>query len=331
METITPKKLKSGDEVRILSLAQSASIINLDILEKSKKQLESLGLRVSYGKRIFNIEALNSLNNNDKILDLHEAFADNNVKAIFAAIGGFDSNQILDDIDWSIISKNPKIFAGFSDITVLNHAIFAQTGLVTYAAPNFYCLGLPPEADYSLAYLQKCIFEKENYIIEDSCKYYDYPWKYDDYSDRPPIKNIGSKVISPGKAGGILMGGTMCSLNLLNGTPYMPIINEDIVLMIEDDGHDSIPVTFERNLKSISQQKYFNNVKCILIGRFQNDTLMTKEILNNIIQRNKALRNIPIAYNLDFGHTDPKFTYPIGGRAIVEISDKKCTVEIIVH
>ena len=48
---------------------------------------------------------------------------DENVKCILAAIGGFNSNQMLGKIDWQIIKDNPKIFGGFSDITVLNHAI----------------------------------------------------------------------------------------------------------------------------------------------------------------------------------------------------------------
>ena len=78
------------------------------------------------------------------------------MKCVLAAIGGFNSNQLLGKIDWQIIKDNPKIFGGFSDITVLNHAILAKTGLVTYAMPNFYCFGLPPEANYSLEYFRRC-------------------------------------------------------------------------------------------------------------------------------------------------------------------------------
>ena len=138
-----PDKLQSVDEVRIVAPARSASDIDERVLDRAKVALESLGLKVTFSKNAFSRNQRGCPTDDEKVEDLQEAFMDENVKCVLAAIGGFNSNQLLDKIDWQIIKDNPKIFGGFSDITVLNHAILAKTGLVTYAMPNFYCFGLP--------------------------------------------------------------------------------------------------------------------------------------------------------------------------------------------
>lgn len=111
-------------------------------------------------------------------------------------------------------------------------------------------------------------------------------------------------------------------MNLLNGTEYFPRIEGDIILCLEDDSYDSIPETFERNLQSLVQQPYFRQVKAILFGRFQRESIAANDSLAAIISSKKIGSNIPIVSNLDFGHTDPKFSYKIGGRASVVAHDE---------
>ena len=246
-----PGKLKPGDEVRIVAPARSASDIDERVLDRAKAALESLGLKVSFSKNAFSRNQRGCPTDDEKVEDLHEAFMDENVKCILAAIGGFNSNQLLGKIDWQIIKDNPKIFGGFSDITVLNHAILAKTGLVTYAMPNFYCFGLPPEANYSLEYFRQCLFayQPAEFIVQQSETFYDFPWNYDETSLRQALKNNGPRVVQSGSAEGVMIGGNLCSLNLLNGTEYFPKAEGDIILCIEDDSYDSIPETVERNIQ----------------------------------------------------------------------------------
>ena len=118
-----PDKLQPGDEIRIVAPARSASDIDKGVLERAKAALESLGLKVAFSKNAFSRNQRGCPTDDEKVEDLHEAFMDENVKCVLAAIGGFNSNQLLGKIDWQIIKDNPKIFGGFSDITVLNHAI----------------------------------------------------------------------------------------------------------------------------------------------------------------------------------------------------------------
>ena len=116
-----------------------------------------------------------------------------------------------------------------------------------------------------------------------------------------------------GTARGVLIGGNLCSLSLLHGTQYFPNITNDIILCIEDDSYDSIAETVERNVQSLMQQPYFRRVKAILIGRFQCESAATEQILDDMFHAKGVSPTIPIVTNLDFGHTDPKFTYPVGG------------------
>ena len=176
-----PDKLKPGDEVRIVAPARSASDIDERVLDRAKVVLESLGLKVTFSKNAFSRNQRGCPADDEKVEDLQEAFMDENVKCVLAAIGGFNSNQLLGKINWQIITDNPKIFGGFSDITVLNHAILAKTGLVTYVMPNFYCFGLPPEANYSLEYFRRCLFmdQPAEFVVQQSETFYDFPWNYD--------------------------------------------------------------------------------------------------------------------------------------------------------
>ena len=259
---------------------------------------------------------------------MHEAFMDENVKCILAAIGGFNSNQLLGKINWQIIKDNPKIFGGFSDITVLNHAILAKTRLVTYAMPNFYCFGLPPEADYSLEYFRRCLFldQSAEFIVQQSEIFYDLPWNYDETSLRQALKNNGPRVVQSGSAKGVMIGGNLCSLNLLNGTEYFPKVEGDIILCIEDDSYDSITETFERHVQALMQQPFFRQVKAILVGRFQVESRATVDMISDTILSKNIDPTIPVVVNLDFGHTDPKFTYPVGGKCkVVSGSNIKIT------
>ena len=311
-----PDKLKPGDEVRIVAPARSASDIDERVLDRAKAALESLGLKVTFSKNAFSRNQRGCPTDDEKVEDLHAAFMDENVKCILAAIGGFNSNQMLGKINWQIIKDNPKVFGGFSDITVLNHAILAKTGLVTYAMPNFYCFGLPPENSYSLEYFQRCLFADQpaELVVQQSETFYDLPWNYDETSPRQALENDGSRVVQSGSAEGVMIGGNLCSLNLLNGTEYFPKIEGDVILCIEDDSYDSITETFERHVQALMQQPFFRQVKAILVGRFQGESRATDDMISDIILSKNIDSKIPVIVNLDFGHTDPKFTYPVGGK-----------------
>jgi len=328
MNKIFPEKLKEGDEVRIITPSRSLAIIGKESRMIAGKRFEELSLKLSFGKHAEEIDDFASSSIESRVDDIHEAFADKNIKGIITVIGGFNSNQLLRYIDWNLIMANPKIFCGFSDITALNNAIFAKTGLVTYSGPHYSTFGQKLYFDYTLEYFKRCLMSEEPFEIKASEKWSDDMW-YKDQNDRELISNGGFLVINEGKAEGSILGANLCTFNLLQGTEYFPDLNNS-VLFIEDD-EESKPHHFDRDLQSVICLPGFSGVRGLVIGRFQEASNMTNGLLTQIIKTKKELDNIPVVANVDFGHSDPKITFPVGGDCKMEISNDKQSLQILRH
>ncbi|WP_036646009.1 S66 family peptidase [Paenibacillus pini] len=317
-------KLVAGDEIRIISPSRSMSLIAVEQRQQAERKLEKLGFKISYSKNCLESDEFVSSSIQSRIEDLHEAFFDSNVKGILTTIGGYNCNQLLKYIDYSIIASNPKRLCGYSDITALSNAIYAKTGLITYSGPHFSTFAMRYGNEFTIEYFKKMMMQDEIVHIHPSDQWSDDPW-FMDQENRAFIQNEGPYVINEGAAEGTIIGGNQCTFNLLHGSEYMPSLANSI-LFIEDD-FEAGPTTFDRDLQSIIQQLDFTGVKGIVIGRFQKSVDMKKDVLKQIIKSKSELNQIPVIADVDFGHTSPLITFPIGGQAsikakgnIVEIS-----------
>lgn len=320
--SIYPKKLKIGDEVRVIAPAKS---FKPSFTEQMKtlaiKRLESLGLEVSFGKYVNEVNEFESTSIEHRLEDLHDAFKDRNVKAILTVLGGTTSNQLLRYLDYKLIKNNPKILCGLSDITSLANAIHTKTGLVTYSGPHFTLFGAAKSVDYTIDYFKRCFLTEDIIEIKSSMMFCNNRW------DKKEIKNDSFWVINHGEAEGPIVGGNLITLNLLQGSEYMPNLSNSI-LFLEDNDKESIRAV-ENHLQSLIHQPSFNGVRGIVFGRFQVGTGMTKELLTKIVKTKKELNKIPVIANVDFGHTTPMITFPIGGKCRMNTENQK--IEIIKH
>lgn len=328
MDKIFPAKLKPGDEIRVIASSRSLSIISSELRSIANKRFESLGLKLSFGQHVEESDMFNSSSIESRVADIHDAFRDPNVKGILTVIGGFNSNQILKYIDWELIKNNPKVFCGYSDITVLNNAILAKTGLVTYSGPHYSTFGQESYFDYSLEYFQKCLMSDTPFEILPSKQWSDDKW-FADQKNRKLIDNAGWLVINKGEVQGTIVGGNLCTVNLLQGTEYFPDLKNSI-LFLEDDSV-SQPHDFDRDLQSLILQPGFSQVKGMVIGRFQNASEMSDKKLVKIILTKQELKNILVIAGVDFGHTDPKITFPVGGEAKIVVKNQTSQIEILKH
>ena len=105
------------------------------------------------------------------------------------------------------------------------------------------------------------------------------------------------------------------------GTPYRPQFTADTILFLEDDEMSDL-LTFERNLQALINQDDFKNVKGLVIGRFQNNSKVTREKLEFILKNKPELSKMPIIANIDMGHTTPIATIPLGGKAEITSDGK---------
>ena len=285
MEKIYSAKLKVGDEVRIIAPSRSLAIVSKECREIANKRFAEMGLKLSFGKHLEEKDEFVSSSIESRVEDIHDAFADKNVKAILTVIGGFNSNQILRYLDWDLIKNNPKILCGFSDITALNNAILAKTGLVSYSGPHYSTFGQELYFDYTFEYFKKCLLSEEPFEIRPSENWTDDKW-YMNQKERNPIKNDGWLVVNKGEVQGTILGANLCTFNLLQGTEYFPEFPENTILFVEDD-EMSNAVTFDRDLQSVIHQPGFENVKGVVIGRFQKVSQITNDLLIQIIKTKK--------------------------------------------
>ncbi|WP_227397190.1 S66 family peptidase [Jeotgalibacillus aurantiacus] len=317
---ITPEKLQVGDEVRIIAPSRSASILSEQGIQVAKKSLEELGLIVTFGKHIFESDLHNSSSIQQRLNDIHNAFLDPNVKGILTAIGGFNSNELLPYLDYECIRQNPKILCGYSDITAIATAITTKTGLVTYSGPHFSSFHMEKLQDYQTKFFKACLMQTNSYEITPSLEWSDDLWFLDQKNRK--LEKTAWKVYNEGQASGQVYGGNLCTLNLLQGTSYMPNL-EDSILFIEDD-EMTIPETFSRDLVSLIQSG--GKINGLVIGRFQRESKMTEEQLLFLLDKLPILKSIPVLYDVDFGHTQPIFTFPIGGRVELNSQSKRIVV-----
>ena len=308
-----PPKLKKGDEIRIIAPSGSLTRVRTDVLERSLAYLDENGFRVTYSTNCREMDSFSSSSVESRAADLHEAFADPDVKAVMACIGGFNVNQILPYIDYDLIRANPKILCGYSDITALLNAVYARTGLVTYHAPHLAALGFLREREYTHKYLTACLMNEDPISVT-------------------PSETAGSyTVLQEGTCEGEIVGGNLCTLNLLQGTPYMPDLR-DKILFIEDDNimGDYFPYEFDRNLQSLLQVSGAESVRGIVFGRFDESCRLTEDTIRAIV-KGKVPAGIPVVFGTDFGHVFPMISFPVGGRVKLSANGEGIDLRITEH
>ena len=310
-----PKKLKKGDHIRVIAPARSLGLISQECRQIALHRLNEMGVSVSFGRHTEGMDEFCSSSVEARLQDLHEAFADESVDGILTVIGGFNSVEILSGIDYDLIAENPKILCGFSDITALANAIYAKTGLVTYSGPHFSTFGMLKGIEYTIEYFKKCMFQKEPFFLQPAPMWSDDPW-YLNQEERRFFANEGYWLINSGKVEGRVVGGNLGLLDELKGTPYFPDIKDSILFLEHCAEHEVW--TFNRNLQALCLHPDFAKVKAIVFGRFEPDNQMTRDLFMRIVGSKKELQNLPMIANVDFGHTTPIITFPIGGKCRID-------------
>jgi muramoyltetrapeptide carboxypeptidase LdcA involved in peptidoglycan recycling len=312
MEHVLPPKLRPGSLVRVVAPARSRAMITEgnENAVFAERHLADLGLRISYGEHVDERDRYDSSSIASRVADLHDAYADPSVEALLTVVGGFNSNELLPHLDFDLIRDNPKILCGYSDITALQNAITAMTGVVTYSGPHWSTFGMRDLGERTREWFRQTLMSDDPVVVEPSTWFTDDLW-FLDQANRTELPTDGWWVLHPGHVEGRIVGGNLCTLNLLQGTAYMPSI-ADTVLFVEDD-ETSNPVEFRRDIHSLMQQPRAETVRALVIGRFQQASQVSREDLRALVADVPNLRGKPVLANVDFGHTNPAMTFPIGG------------------
>lgn len=306
-------KLKPGDEIRVIAPSRNLTEVRQDVHHHAVGFWKQAGFHLTFSKNSREVNKFHSSSIVSRVEDIHEAFCDPNVKMIISCLGGFNCNQILRHLNFELIAKHPKLFCGFSDISALSNAIYAKTGLVTYHGPHFSTFGFDKEIQYTKKAFFDCVMTNTPIVVV------------------PSNETVNYHTIQEGICEGTIIGGNLCTLNLLQGTPYMPDIRNK-VLFLEDDNIMApyFPYEFDRNLESLLQTEGASQIKGIVFGRFDDSCGMNVETITEII-KDKVPMNIPVIFGADFGHVSPMITFPIGGTVKLSATKNNVEIQIIVH
>lgn len=309
-----PKALRPGDTVALI--APSTHVSDPDRLQAVSRTVEYFGLKPKFGRNVRKKWGYAGGTIDERLDDLHAAFSDQEVKAVFCIRGGYAAGQLLDRIDYKLIERNPKIFIGYSDITAMHLAIHKLTGLVTFHGP----VTTSPFTSYTQDCYKRALFGTRPLGALTN------PAESNAFRPNHHIRTIRS-----GTARGKLMGGNMSLICSTMGTPY-EIDTRGKILFIEDV--DEQAYTIDRMLTQLRLAGKLQQAAGIVWGEcsdcgpkdykpsFTEGNFSVGEVVDNILGSLK----VPVVSGLTIGHTADQLTLPLGLDATLDADTGTLTI-----
>ena len=281
-----PPFIKSGDTIGIVT---PASPYQAKVFQEGLHLLKQWGFQVALGRKRILRKGYLAGTDRERAEELMRLFADPEIKAILCSRGGYGALRILDYLDFNLIKTHPKLFMGFSDVTVLLLAFWKKTHLMTFHGPMVT----------TLSQLNPAFLNKVQAVLKGH------------YQIKIPLSL--RRAISPGSAQGKLIGGNLSLLIHLIGTPYEPDWDQSI-LFLEDCGEEAYRL--DRLMTHLRLSGCLGKVSAILLGEFKRPDRkgqsrgLFRDILGDL--------GIPVWSGLPIGHGSRNFPLPIGAPATLD-------------
>lgn len=337
---IIPPRLQKGDTIGFISPSAGLAPFVMHRIEQAVKIFEGLGYKVKIAPNTLKNSGYVSASVEERLEDLHYLFRDPEVGMIMATIGGNHSNQLLKRLDYKLIKENPKIFIGYSDITVLHFAIYTQSGLATYYGPCAMTQfgEYPRILEYTLKFFKKEVFAEERvypYNIPSSETWTDelLDWFKKEDLARPRLQhpNKGYEWLQEGKAVGELIGGAIPSMNHLAGTEYWIDPENKIYFLDIPESHDiyhGLSISeVDSYLADLDNLGVFEKITGLIIGRPYRYSEDEHKKLQSLMLKYMRKNKCPILYNANIGHSDPITTLRYG--AVAELDSSLSSFKIL--
>jgi muramoyltetrapeptide carboxypeptidase len=308
---IKPRRLAPGDVVGLLA---PAGHTDEEGVARAIANVETLGMRVKLSRNLRAIHGNFAGSVQQRLDDLHAMFADPEVKALWAVRGGSGCIGLLPGIDYKLIRKHPKILLGYSDITALHLAIHRHTGLVMYHGP----VASSTLSAYSERHLRAVLMAPEQrYTIAMA----------EENRDRArAMPQFMARTVRAGSSTGRLIGGNLCLVSALVGTPYAANFHNSILFLEEIN---EVPYRIDRMMAQLQMSQGFEHAAALMLGVFENceakdsdPSLTLAETLDEHLSRLSR----PAVTGYSFGHIRDQFTLPIGLMARLDTEQQTLTL-----
>ncbi|CAB1079989.1 Muramoyltetrapeptide carboxypeptidase (EC [Olavius algarvensis Delta 1 endosymbiont] len=281
-----PARLRPGDTIGVVA---PAGPFDRESFGRGIQILQESGFEVYTPPGLLDAKEYLAGSDRHRARFINRLFADKRINAIICARGGYGSIRILPLLDYQAIGENPKVFIGFSDITVLLNVLTDRSRMVTFHGPMVSTLADAPAATRNI--LMHAVGSSAT--IE--------------------IKANRGTTIKPGAASGTVCGGNLATLCHLVGTPYAPDF-DDKLLFIEDRAE--APYRVDRMLTHMKLAGCFENVAGIALGYFEKCGSL-KDIYE-IVADTFREASFPILAGLEAGHGYHNQTLPFGIEATLD-------------
>jgi len=285
------KDLNIGDKIGIISTARK---ISMEELKPSIKLLEEWGLKVVFGKNLFEEDNQFSGTVTQRSSDLQSMIDDDSIKAILCARGGYGTVQIIDKVDFSHLIKNPKWIIGYSDVTVL-HSHLHQLGITSLHATM--PINFEKNTPKALESLKSALFGLGN------------------------LTEINHHHFNRfGKVEGEIVGGNLSILYSLLGSDS-DINTEGKILFIED--LDEYLYHVDRMMMNLKRNGKLKNLKALIIGGMSDmndNTIPFGKTAEEIILEYIKEFDFPVCFNFPAGHLADNRCIRLGGKSVLEVN-----------
>ncbi|PUA31837.1 MAG: LD-carboxypeptidase [Zestosphaera tikiterensis] len=299
---VRPKALKKGD---VIGFVAPARPVEPSKLERAVRFVEGFGFKVKVGRSCYLRHGYLAGEDGVRASDLMNMFVDPEVSAVFAVRGGYGSLRLLNLLDYGLISKNPKVLLGYSDITALHIALNQKAGLITFHGPMPTVEFISEELDeVTKEYLIKALTTSE------------------------PLGEIaGEEMLVKGFAEGEVVGGNLSLIVSTLGTPY-EIDTKGKILVLEEVNEK--PYRVDRMLTQLRLSGKLDQAAGIVLGHFTNcetDNPEESLTLNQVFEEVLKPLNKPILKGVKFGHGKPNITIPLGVKASIDPKEVALIIE----
>lgn len=301
-----PERLHEGDTVALIAPASAPP--KPEAIDPSIARLEELGFKVKLGRHARDRWGFLAGKDAARAGDIMAAFTDKKVKGIFCVRGGYGTGRLLGMLDYKAIAANPKVFAGYSDITALHCAFLRRAGLVSFHAPMLASDLIKPETpQFAVDHLLRAVMSAEK--GRSLCA---------DYSARKEHVRI----IKRGRATGPLIGGNLSLLCTVIGTPWQPSFKGAILFLEELDER---PYGIDRDLTHLLNAGVLQQVAGVALGQFADcddpkakDAKEYRQTDFDVFKERLGKLGVPVVYGLPFGHIPHNAAVPVGAKATLD-------------
>jgi muramoyltetrapeptide carboxypeptidase len=283
---VVPAFLRKGDTIGIIT---PASPYDSGLLMEGQKVLRQWGFEVRLGRAGFRKKHYLAGSDRERAEELTEFFLDPELKAVICSRGGYGTMRLLEHLDFKRLARVPKIFMGFSDITVLLLALWQKTRLMTFHGPMVT----------TLTRVTAPVLTRVRETLEGNFQV--------------TIQLPQRGCLHPGQGRGFLLGGNLTLLTHLIGTPFEPQWDQ-AVLFLEDEGEDLYRL--DRLFMHLRLSGVLGRISALLLGQFvpgerkSQFLKMIREVLGD--------PDIPVWSGMPVGHGARNIPLPIGAPAFFD-------------